>query len=120
VLYGIATRNIYADDALTDGLIDLWFDDGTHASKWGSYLSGLTLFGTITGLDPRAFGGAERVAADLGITPHEAVLLQQVSVQMLGFPALVPVPEPAAAPLFLLGLAAMAALRRRARRSTAH
>lgn len=112
---GIATRNLYADDALTDGLIDLWFDDGTHASKWGSYLSGLTLFGTITGLDPRRFGGSERAAADLGITPGEALLLQQIAAATVGFP----VPEPAALPLLLAGLVALGALARQRRQGVA-
>jgi hypothetical protein len=36
---------MYAPGASSDGLIDLWFDDGTHASVYGSYLSALTLFG---------------------------------------------------------------------------
>lgn len=43
---GVATRDIWSSGAPTDGLIDLWFDDGTHASKYGSYLSALTLFGS--------------------------------------------------------------------------
>ncbi|WP_291296972.1 PEP-CTERM sorting domain-containing protein [Elioraea sp.] len=111
VQQGVATRNLYAPDALTDGLIDLWFDDGTHASKWGSYLSGLTLFGTITGLDPRSLGSGERAAADLGITPGEALLLQQIAAETVGFP----VPEPAALPLLLLGIAVLGALVRQRR-----
>ena len=41
---GIATRNMWAPGAAGDGLVDLWFDDGTHASTHGSYLSALTLF----------------------------------------------------------------------------
>jgi len=53
---GKATGNPYAPDALTDGLIDLWWDDNLHASKYGSYLSALTMFGTITGLDPQGIG----------------------------------------------------------------
>ncbi|MBC9247388.1 hypothetical protein H4P12_11855 [Paracoccus sp. 11-3] len=47
---GVAPRDFWADDALTDGLLDLWFDDGTHTSKYGSYLSALTFIGTLTGL----------------------------------------------------------------------
>lgn len=115
VLKGIATRNMYAPDALTDGLIDLWFDDGTHASAWGSYLSALTLFGTITGLDPRIFGRDEQAALDLGISAREAVLLQRIAAETLGLP----VPAPGAAPVMLVGLLALGALRRRKDRQPA-
>ena len=79
---GTAMRNPYAPDA---GKVDLWWDDNLHASKYGSYLSGLTLFGTLTGLDPRSLGAAEHVAADLGITPAEAAALQGVAAATLGF-----------------------------------
>ena len=82
---GTATRDPYAPDAGTDGKVDLWWDDNLHASKYGSYLSGLTLFGTLTGLDPRSLGAAEHVAADLGITPAEAAALQGVAAATLGF-----------------------------------
>lgn len=80
---GVATRDMWAADATTDGLIDLWFDDGTHASKYGSYLSALTLFGTLTGIDPWSFGANEQAAADLGISPHDAVKLQKVASDQL-------------------------------------
>jgi hypothetical protein len=80
---GMATRDMWAADATTDGLIDLWFDDGTHASKYGSYLSALTLFGTLTGIDPWSFGANEQAAADLGISPHDAVKLQKVASDQL-------------------------------------
>jgi hypothetical protein len=110
VLEGVATRDMFAPDALTDGLIDLWFDDGTHASKWGSYLSALTLYATITGRDPRHFGKGEQAAADLGIDPYDAWRLQQIAALSVGLP----VPAPAGVPLFLLGIAALGALRRRA------
>jgi len=83
VTEGVATRDMWAADATTDGLIDLWFDDGTHASKYGSYLSALTLFGTLTGIDPWSFGANEQAAADLAISPHDAVKLQKVASDQL-------------------------------------
>lgn len=99
---GIATRSMWADDALTDGLIDLWYDDGTHASKHGSYLSALVLYGTLTGLDPIDFGRDEGAARALGIDPDSAVLLQRTASAQLDIPA--PVPLPAAGPLAVAGL----------------
>jgi VCBS repeat-containing protein len=82
---GTATRDPYAPGAGTDGKVDLWWDDNLHASKYGSYLSALTLFGTLTGLDPRSLGAAEHAAADLGITQAEAAALQGVAAATLGF-----------------------------------
>jgi hypothetical protein len=104
---GLATRNPYADDALGDGLIDLWFDDAFHASKYGSYLSALTLFGTLTGQNPAQFGEGERAAAELGISAQDAWALQRVAALELGFPPPLPVPEPGTALLGLAGLAAV-------------
>jgi hypothetical protein len=98
---GLATRDMYAADAATDGLIDLWFNDGTHASVWGSYLSALTLFGSITGVDPLSLGPNEIAAFDLGITPQEAVTLQLVASYTLGFTQVVP--EPGTWALFAAG-----------------
>jgi PEP-CTERM motif len=100
VASGIATANMYAPNAQTDGLIDLWWDDGTHASKWGSYLSALTLFGTITGIDPKTLGAAEIAAQDLGISTGDAVALQRIASLELGFA----VPEPATWMLMMFGL----------------
>ena len=85
---GIATRNMFASDALTDGKIDLWFDDGTHASKYGSYLSALTLFGRITGRNPLSLGVSEQAAMDLGISQTDALALQTIAATTL-------IPEPA-------------------------
>ncbi len=45
----------------------------------------LTLFGTLTGLDPRSLGAAEHAASDLGITPEVAAALQGVAAATLGF-----------------------------------
>lgn len=111
---GIATRNPYAADAGTDGLMDLWWDDNLHASKYGSYLSALTLFGSITGLDPLSLGLGEIAARDLGINAQDALALQRIASQQLGF--VQQVPEPATAMLALAGLLAIAATRRSRRR----
>jgi|JI8StandDraft_2_1071088.scaffolds.fasta_scaffold00889_7 hypothetical protein len=108
---GLATGDMYAADALMDGLIDLWFNDGTHASVAGSYLSALTLFGKLTGQDPAQFGAGERAANDLGLSGREAWLLQQVASIQLGFRNGV-IPAPATALLALLALLALGAQRR--------
>ena len=78
--------------------VNLWWLDRTHASKYGSYLSALTLFGSITGLDPVSLGATEAAAFDLGISVPMALLLQRVASQQLGFTAAVP--EPATALLW--------------------
>ncbi|MCU0897541.1 MAG: PEP-CTERM sorting domain-containing protein [Burkholderiales bacterium] len=104
VTSGVATRDIYAPDASTDGLMDLWFNDGTHASVLGSYLSALTLFGSLTGLNPMMLGAGEIAARDLGISSAEALALQRVAAQQLGFS----VPEPSTAVLVLLAVAGAA------------
>ena len=108
---GLATRNMYAANAATDGLIDLWFNDGTHAGVAGSYLSALTSFGSITGLDPAMFGASEIAARDLGLSARDALSLQQVASLQLGFRSSIPVPGTLACAM--LGLAAAALVRRR-------
>lgn len=67
------------------GQLDLWWLDRLHASKYGSYLSALTLFGAITGRDPLGLGANEQAAIDLGIASATARALQRVASQQLGF-----------------------------------
>lgn len=105
---GVATRNMYASDALSDNLIDLGFNDGTHASVTGSYLRALTNFGSITGLDPALFDAREIAARELGLSECDARLLQQVASLQLGFPS--SVPEPGSMALVALALVALVLL----------
>ncbi|MBC7941628.1 MAG: PEP-CTERM sorting domain-containing protein, partial [Chitinophagaceae bacterium] len=102
VASGVATRDMYGPGATTDGLIDLWFNDGTHASVHGSYLSALTLFGSLTGLDPASLGVANFDAeyGTLGITAAEALLLQRVASEQWA----AAVPEPGTWALMLAGV----------------
>lgn len=71
-------------------LMDLWWKDYLHASKYGSYLDALVQFGTITGLDPRSFGLMETAARDLGIAVNDALMLQWVASAELGFAGALP------------------------------
>lgn len=50
-----------------------------HPSIYGAYLNALVLFERITGQDVRTFGGAEKAAADLGISSGIAIQLQGIS-----------------------------------------
>jgi len=63
--------------------ISLWWDDYLHASKYGSYLSALVIFGKLSGINPATFGATEKAAADLGIGPGDAVRLQRVAWEQL-------------------------------------
>ena len=64
--------------------MNLWWDDGLHASKYGSYLDALVQFGVLTGRDPASFGASESVAKDLGIAAADAVQLQRIASARLG------------------------------------
>lgn len=105
---GIADRNPY--DGIDAGKVDLWGSDNYHGSNYGYYLNALLMFGEITGLDPRSLGAAEQAAADLGITP-----IQALALQALAYNQLQTVPEPSTWAMMLAaggGLLLMARRRR--------
>ena len=88
---GVAMRNPYAPDP---SKVNLWAVDNVHPSITGSYLSALVLFYKLTGTDPRTLGGTEQAAAALGITPAQAIALQQVAYNQVN----VVVPAPGTTP----------------------
>lgn len=78
---GVATRNPYEP---TPRSLDLWWEeDQFHSSVYGSYLSALVMFGSLTGIDPASFGATEKAASDLGIQPLDALQLQRVASEQL-------------------------------------
>lgn len=78
---GYAVRDPYQGDP---ALIDLWWsEDRFHPGTHGSYLSALMMFGAITGIDPASFGAAEKAAAELGISPLQALQLQGIASRTL-------------------------------------
>jgi hypothetical protein len=78
---GFADTNPY--DGIDAGKVNLWNSDNYHASVYGYYLEALTIFGSITGRDPRSLGQQECAAADLGIAPAQAAALQKVAFEQL-------------------------------------
>jgi hypothetical protein len=78
---GVAMRNPYEP---TPRALDLWWEeDQFHSSVYGSYLSALVMFGSLTGIDPASFGATEKAANDLGIHPLDAMQLQRVASKQL-------------------------------------
>ncbi len=83
-LAGVAPVGDAFRRAVDQGLaVDLWWQDRHHASKFGSYLAALVLFGQLAGRDPRSFGPNEQAAADLGIAPATALALQRIAGEQL-------------------------------------
>ncbi len=85
---GIADPNPY--DGITPGMVDLWrsgippeSSNNYHASRFGSYLEALVVFGSVTGVDPMRLGPHERAAAALNINPSQAHDLQEVASKQL-------------------------------------
>ncbi|MDB5747417.1 MAG: sorting protein, partial [Massilia sp.] len=84
-------------DGIGNGQINLWAPDAYHGSVYGYYLEALTIFGNVTGLDPRSLGGSEFVARDLGIDAATASALQGFAAAQLDAEE---VPEPGMALMF--------------------
>ena len=105
---GYADTNPY--NGIDAGKRNLWAADSYHASLYGSYLEGLTVFGSITGLDPRSLGANELAARSLGISADDAVAMQNLAYQTLAVAA---VPEPSTYLMMGLGLAGLGLWQRR-------
>jgi hypothetical protein len=78
---GAADANPY--DGLDPGKLDLWTYDHYHASTHGYYLEALTVFGLVTGRDPRSLGDNECSAFELGLSRTQARTLQQIAFDEL-------------------------------------
>lgn len=107
-LTGFADPNPY--DGITPGQVNLWAPEGYHASVFGYYLEALTMFGDVTGVDPRTLGAGELAARSLGISGTQAVALQTIAHDQLA----VSVPEPSGLLTMAMGLLGLAWFRRRA------
>jgi len=107
---GLADTNPY--DGIGEGQINLWAPDSYHGSTYGYYLEALTIFGSVTGLDPRMFGAGDEIARELGISGDIALALQGFAADQL---AAEEVPEPGTLLMFAtLGGALVVVRRRRA------
>ena len=74
---GFADPNPY--DGIEPGKVDLWAYDNYHASSFGYYIEALMVFGSVTGKDPLSLGPRETAALELGISPAQAVAMQQIA-----------------------------------------
>ena len=86
---GVSVRNPY--EANERGISLWWPADQFHPSGHGAYLSALTLFGALSGIDPASFSASEQAARDLGIAPQHALQLQRTASRQLrdaGYPLL--------------------------------
>jgi len=91
---GVAAANPYR--GIPDGQVNLWGDDAYHGSVHGYYLEALTIFGSVTGRDPRSLGDV--IAREIGIDAKTAAALQNIAAEQLASEKqLAPerVPEPA-------------------------
>lgn len=78
---GLADANPY--DGIGAGQVNLWAPDAYHGSAHGYYLEALTIFGKVTGRDPRTLGADDPVARDIGIDAATAGALQRFAAEQL-------------------------------------
>lgn len=105
---GLSDANPY--DGIGAGQVNLWAPDAYHGSNYGYYLEALTIFGNVTGRDPRSLGASDYVASDLGIDATTALALQAFAAAQLEAEE---VPEPGMLAMFATVGGLMVALRRR-------
>lgn len=78
---GLADANPY--DGIGPGQVNLWAPDAYHGSAHGYYLEALTIFGHVTGRDPRTLGADDPVAREIGIDAEAAGALQRYAAEQL-------------------------------------
>ncbi len=78
---GFAAPNPY--EGIAPGKVDLWAFDHYHGSTFGYYIEALTIFGSVTGLDPRSLGPNETAAKELGLSPAQTSAMQQIAFDEL-------------------------------------
>lgn len=78
---GVAAANPYR--GIPAGQVNLWGEDAYHGSSHGYYLEALTIFGSVTGRDPRSLGAGDAIARELGIDTKTAAVLQDIAAEQL-------------------------------------
>ena len=78
---GVADANPY--DGIEWGQINLWGRDHYHGSTHGYYLAALTIFGQVTGRDPRLLGADNAIGRAIGIETRTARVLQEIAAAQL-------------------------------------
>jgi len=78
---GVAAANPYR--GIPAGQVNLWGEDAYHGSSHGYYLEALTIFGSVTGRDPRSLGAGDAIARELGIDTKTAAALQDIAAEQL-------------------------------------
>ena len=78
---GFAAANPY--EGTPAGKVNLWAFDNYHGSTFGYYLEALTIFGSVTGRDPRSLGPLETAARELGLSPAQAAAMEAIAFDEL-------------------------------------
>ena len=81
IALGVACANPY--QRFASGEINLWAPDAYHGSVYGYYLEAVTIFGQVTGRDPRLLGAFDPIARELGIEARMAGALQAIAAAQL-------------------------------------